>query len=97
MEDKLVLCSKQKKVEMYLQMMLIKTGQNRNCCCCCNKFENNCKISSSEFKENVINALYKVVAKIVKGLRCLKIVFGLNVNNARKFYNILISLILLLI
>ena len=50
---------------MYLQMKLIKTGQNRNCCC--NKFENNCKIISSEFKENVINALYKVVANIVKG------------------------------
>ncbi len=58
-----------KKAEMYLQMKLIKTGQNRNCCCCCNKFEKNCKIISSEFKENVINALYKVVAKIVKGLR----------------------------
>jgi hypothetical protein len=78
---------------MYLQMELIKTGQNRNCCCC-NKFENNCKIISSEFKEKVISAL---VANIVKGLRCLKIVFGPNVNNARKFYNILISLILLLI
>ena len=82
---------------MYLQMKLIKTGQNRNCCCCCNKFENNCKIISSEFKEKIINALYKVVANIVKGLRCSKIVFGLNVNNARKFYNILISLIVLLI
>ncbi len=67
MEDKLVLCSKQKKAKMYLQMKLIKTGQNRNCCC--NKFENNCKIISSEFKEKVINALHKVVANIVKCLR----------------------------